>query len=278
MKGIKRVAIIGVGFMGGSLSLALHQKFPKLEIWGYARSKKSFNKLKKLKILNKVERDYRRVVSGADMVVLALPVGLIIDYLVKISPFLKKGAIVFDLGSSKKLIEKTADKFLPKGVDFVGCHPLCGSEKSGAQFSCKGLYQGSLCLITSSAKEKATKTVKSLWEKLGCKVVFISSDHHDKVLSSISHLPHLISFSLTQFTPKEYLKFASGSFKDLTRISNSPASVWADIFSSNKKNILKDLNRFIKSLKQYETALKKGDREKILDFINKVNSKQRHII
>ncbi len=278
MKSVKKVAILGVGFMGGSLALALGDKFPDWKVWGYARSDKSYNKLKQLKVLDCVDRDCQKVVGGADLVVLALPVETIVDYLKKISPFLKKGCIVFDLGSSKKIIESGAHRYLPKGVNFVGCHPLCGSEKSGAQFSRKDLYKNSICLVTSLPKAAATKTVAGLWKKLGSKVIFINPAAHDKVLSAVSHLPHLISFSLTEATPRNCLRFASGSFKDLTRISNSPADVWGQIFISNKKNILKDLDRFIKTLKKYEALLIKGEETKIINLIKKANFKQKHIL
>lgn len=275
MQLVKKIAIIGVGFMGGSLSLALKKKFPSMSIWGYARSKKSYNKLKKLKILDRVERDLRKVVEEADIVVLALPVEAIISYLMRIAPFLKKGAIVFDLGSSKKLIETEATRYLSKDVSFVGCHPLCGSEKSGAEFSCKHLYQGALCLITSSPKNKGVKTVKRLWEKLGSRVLFISPDLHDKILSCVSHVPHFVSFSLTHLVPDNYLKFSPSSFKDLTRISGSPPWVWADIFLSNRNNILKDLKRFTEILRKFECILKEGDKKKIIALIEKANKKQR---
>ena len=245
MSKIKKIGILGVGLMGGSLSLALRNKFPGVSIWGYARSQKSYDKLKRIKVLDRVERDLKNVVENADLVVLALPVEVIINYFRKIAPFLKKGAIVFDLGSSKGVIEKSIAKCLPKGVSFVGCHPLCGSEKSGAEFSKIDLYQEAVCLITSSPQSKATKRVKKIWEKLGSKVIFISPQRHDKFLSYLSHLPHLISFSLTKGFSKDRLKFTLQSFKDLTRISLSPASVWAEIFLSNKKNVLADLNKFI---------------------------------
>ena len=278
MKGIKKIAILGVGLMGGSLSLALRKKFPGVSIWGYARSQKSCNKLKRIRILNRVERDLKKVVEGADLVVLALPVEVIISYFKKIVPFLKKGAIVFDLGSSKRVIEKSITRYLPKEVGFVGCHPLCGSERSGAEFSKRNLYQGAVCLITSSPQSKATKRVKKIWEKLGSKVIFISPQRHDKILSYLSHLPHLISFSLTEGFSKDHLKFSLQSFKNLTRISLSPASVWAEIFLSNKKNVLADLNKFIKTLKKFESLIKKNDKDKIIDLIKKINIKQRHLL
>jgi len=278
MSKIKKIVILGVGLMGGSLSLALRKKFPGVSICGFARSQKSYDKLKKIRVLNRVERDLKNVVENADLVVLALPVEVIISYFKKIAPFLKKGAIVFDLGSSKGVIEKSIAKCLPKGVSFVGCHPLCGSEKSGAEFSKRDLYQGGVCLITSPSQSKATKKIKKIWEELGSKVIFISPQRHDKFLSYLSHLPHIISFSLTKGFPKDHLKFTLQSFKDLTRISISPASVWAEIFLSNKKNVLVDLNRFIKTLKKFESLIKKSDKDKIIDLIKKINTKQRHLL
>ena len=271
----KKIAIVGVGFMGGSLALDLKKNFPQFSIWGFARSERSFKKLKRLRILDKVEKDLAKLIDNADFIVLGLPVYTIIEYFKKISPFLKKGAIVFDLGSSKGLIDKKAKNILPKGVDFIGCHPLCGSEKSGAQHSRKGLYKGSLCIITSSPAKKSVKIIKSLWEKIGSEVIFLSSSGHDKILSSISHFPHVISFSVTDFVPKEHLRIPIASLKDLTRISNSPSSVWADIFLSNKANILKDMNRFKKVLSKFEKALKKNDRKKICSLIEQINKKQK---
>lgn len=270
---IRKVGIIGVGLMGGSLALGLREKLPQVSVWGYARSKEFYDELKKLKILDRVERDLKKVVEGADFVVLALPIYIILDYLKKISPFLKKGTIVFDLGSSKELIEKKAPGILPKYASFVGCHPLCGSEKSGARFSQANLYERALCLITSPSRSLTTQSVQALWEALGSEVVFVSAHLHDKILSAVSHFPHLLSFSLAYFTPYKYLRFSSGSFQDLTRIARSSSGVWAEIFLANRKNLCRDLDKFIKVLKNFERMIKRGDRKKIVSLIEKVNIK-----
>lgn len=277
MKSPKKIAIIGVGFMGGSLALDLKVSFPKTSMWGFARSRTSFNKLKRLRILDDISMDLAQVIRDADFVVLALPVYPIIEYFKKISPFLKKGAIVFDLGSTKELIEKKARKSLPEGVDFVACHPLCGREKSGAQYSVKRLYKGAVCVITSSPRKRSTIIVKKIWERLGSKVIFLSASAHDKILSSVSHLPHVLSFTLTQFISPKQLDFSVSSLRDLTRISDSPPSVWADIFLSNKKNILKDIDKFIIALKQMSKTLRKADKKSIFKLIEKVNKKHRVI-
>jgi len=277
LKSVKKIAIIGVGFMGGSLALAMKRKFANISIWGYARSQKSYNKLKKLKILDKATLNLEKCVLNADIVILALPVEAVIACLEEIAPLLRKNSIVFDLGSTKKLIEKAALSYLPKEVSFVGCHPLCGSEKSGAEFARWDTYKNSICLIASSAKEKAAKIIEQFWKKLGSKVIFMSSGSHDELLSSISHFPHLISFSLIQLTPDNYLKFCSGSFKDLTRISSSPASIWADIFFSNKKNLINDIDGFVKVLSKFKEFLEKGNKRDVFNLIKKANTKHMSI-
>ncbi|MBP7088680.1 MAG: prephenate dehydrogenase [Candidatus Omnitrophica bacterium] len=274
----KKVSILGVGFMGGSLALATKKTFPQTSVWGYARSRRSYYKLKKLDILDKVITDLKSLIKDADLVILALPVAEIINYLRKIAPFLKENSLVIDLGSSKELIVKKAKQYLPKNIDFIGCHPLCGSEKSGANFSKVDLYQGAICLVTSSWRNKGTKKIKSFWEKLGSKVVFIDPKKHDKILSYMSHLPHLVSFAFMESIPDFYLRFSIRSFKDLTRIAASPASVWADIFLSNKKNILTDLERLNKTLVKFRYLLRENKREKIVNLINKINAKRKNIL
>jgi len=274
---IKRIGILGVGFMGGSLALALKETSPTIHICGYARSKKSYNKLRKLKILDSVTSNLKEFARDLDIVVLALPVGEIINFFKKISPFLNQKTIICDLGSSKKLIEEAAKRYLPEKASFVGCHPLCGGEKSGAEFSCSDIYRGSFCIITSSRRKNDVQLIKRIWERIGSRVLFFDPNSHDRILSMISHLPHVISFSLTEYIPHCYLKLSAGSLRDLTRISDSSALVWADIFLSNKINILSDLEKFIKSLKRFALSLKQHKKDEIIKFITTANKKQRKI-
>ena len=263
--------------MGGSLAMAIRRRLPKVKVWGYARNPHSLRRIKKAKAVHKVDTDLENVVHDADVVVIGLPVGMILGYLKKIKPFLKRGALVFDLGSSKGTVVHGAARILPKSVHFVGCHPLCGSEKSGVEFSRSDLYRGTLCLITASNRDKAAWRVKKIWQAVGSKVIFMSPERHDVLLSCISHLPHFISFSLTQLVPRQYLYFVPASLKDLTRISNSPAQLWADIAFANKKNIIKDIQKFIRILSKYGTLLRKGDKKKIAALLARANAKQKYI-
>ncbi|MCM8831353.1 MAG: prephenate dehydrogenase [Candidatus Omnitrophica bacterium] len=272
MQEVKKISIIGVGFMGGSFALGIKKTFPQIRIWGYARNLTSYNKLKKLNILDKVERNLKNLVSDADIVVLATPIYSIIEYFKKIAGFLKKNTIVIDIGSTKELICKYAKIYLPKYINFVGCHPLCGSQKSGANFSDPNLYRNAICIITTPLKNYGVLTVKELWEGLGSKVIFLSPSLHDKIISTFSHLPHIIAFSLINLANKKYLKFAPQSFKDLTRISVSGAHIWKDIFLSNKY-IITDIKKFIKFLQEFELAIKGENEKRITKLINNANKK-----
>ncbi|MFH1772204.1 MAG: prephenate dehydrogenase [Candidatus Omnitrophota bacterium] len=278
IKSIKKITIIGVGFMGGSLALDLRKKMPTVLLCGFARSHKSLRKLKRLKLLHKVERDIQKAVSRADLILLALPVKAIVEQLKKIGSFLKKGAVVVDLGSTKVLIGKTANKYLPKHVKFVACHPLCGSEKSGAEFGRQGLYSNSICVITSNKNKPEVKAVKKFWEFLGAKVVFLSPRRHDQILSLVSHLPHAVSFALTNCLKKDFIKLSSGSLRDLTRISGSPAAVWTDIFLSNSVNLARDVDKFTGSLQKLKGMIKRNDILGLTHLIEQANSKQKFIV
>ncbi len=268
---LEKISIIGVGLMGGSLALAIKKVYPNVSVWGYARSEKSYRKLNKLKLVDEVSVDLNDLLKGSNMIILATPVLTIIDYFKRIAPFLEKESIVIDLGSTKFTIEKMAKKYLPKYVNFVGCHPLCGSNRCGPQNAYGEIYKGSVCIITSL--NKATPFVKRFWEKLGCKVYFMSPSLHDKVLSYVSHLPHVVSYALSCAVPKKYFVFSSGSFRDVTRISASSPQIWHDVFLSNNRNVIKQIDRYIKVLESFRKAIKNSDTKGILKLIRMANKK-----
>lgn len=278
MKQFKKIAIIGVGLMGGSLALTLKQKAIGDEIWGFARNEKTYKKLIQLKVVDKVEKDLQLVVDDADVVIIGAPVYAIIEYCKKISSFLKPGALIIDIGSTKEYIQKQAKKYLPKSIYFVGCHPLCGGEKSGAEFSKGDIYNNAICFITALAKTPEAKLAGKFWQAIGCRNIFISAANHDKMLAYISHVPHLIAFSLAACISDKNIDFSGPSLKDMIRVAGSPANIWADIFLSNKNNIINASSKFIETLKKLQTAISCGDRQLIIKLIENANKKQQRII
>lgn len=275
LKEIKKVGIIGVGFMGGSLALALKKEFKNIEIIGFARSSESFKRLKKFKALDRVEKNEQVIASESDILILAAPVGVIADNLKKLGSFLKKGAVVFDLGSTKEKLEKTARKFIPGHASFVGCHPFCGSEQNGVEQAKASLYRDSFCFITSS--NKASLLVEKIWKRLGSRVVRISPEEHDKLACAVSHLPHLIAFSLVNFTTDKHLAFSSSGFKDLTRIASSSGNLWADIFLANKEKMLEAIDRYVQVLIGVKQEIEKENKKKLKALIRKANQKRNAI-
>ncbi|MCD6583578.1 MAG: prephenate dehydrogenase/arogenate dehydrogenase family protein [Candidatus Omnitrophica bacterium] len=268
----KKIGIIGVGLMGGSFSLAFKEKFPQVEIIGFARNINSLRKLKRLRIVDKATQDLKEVVKGSGLIVLALPIYLIIDYLKKIKPFITKNTIVIDLGSTKTDIHRAVKK-LSLENNFVGCHPLCGSEKSGAMYANRNLYKNSLCIITSNPKKSKVKKIKKLWESLEAKVYFLSPSYHDRVVSYLSHLPHIVSFSLAEVVPLSYCQFFPRSFLDMIRIATSSSHVWRDIFISNRKNIIESLDSFFRLLEEFKKAVANRDIKKVEKLIVRANKK-----
>ncbi len=274
-KKIKKVGVIGVGFMGGSLALALKKNFNNFEIIGHARSSRSFKRLKKAGVVDKIERSEKEIAAQADLLILATPVSAIVNLLKKLGPCLKEGAVVIDLGSTKEKIEKTAKMSFSKGAFFVGCHPLCGSEKKGVEAAKKGLYERSLCFITSN--NKAAPLVEKIWKKIGAKVIKVNPKTHDKITCFISHLPHLISFSLINAVPDRYLEFSSSGFRDFTRIASSPDNLWADIFLTNKNEILDNIDKYNKLTEKFKELIEKEDKQGLQNLIKKANKKRNKI-
>lgn len=276
LKKIKKVGIIGVGLMGGSLALALKKSFKNFEIIGHARSNKTLRRLRKAKVLDRIERSDKKIAKEADILILATPVGIITNLLKKLAPYLKKGAIVFDLGSTKEEVEKVAKSNLSKGVSFVGCHPFCGSEQAGVEKAKKDLYLGSLCFITST--NDASYLVEKIWKKIGSRVIRVNPCVHDNITSLISHLPHLICFSLVGAIPDKYLKFSSSGFADLTRIASSSGDLWADIFLSNKNQLLKHIDRYNEINNKFKDAIIKEDKKELKKLIKKANKKRAKVL
>ncbi len=256
MKVFNKVAIIGVGLIGGSIGLAIkNKKLAKLVV-GVARKEKTLKDALRLKAADKVTRNIQKAVKDADLVILCQPVEAIISSLPKISRFLKAGAIITDVGSSKEKIVESAERFLSREVFFVGSHPLAGSEKKGINFASAQIFKHSICVLTPTPRTnyEALKVIRELWQKIGAKTFTLKPSLHDSIVAFVSHLPHVLAFSLINSIPSAYLKFSSSGLKDTTRIASSDAEIWKDICLSNSAQILKSIN-------QFEAALKKLKRQ-----------------
>lgn len=272
----RKVTVIGIGLLGGSLAIALKKNHLAREVVGVSRRQAALNFAVKNKIIDHGTNNIVKSVENADLVVLATPIQTILSLLATLGPHLKRGCIVTDVGSTKTSIVNAAEKHLPSHVLFVGGHPLAGSEKKGVEFSDAALFNQSFCLLTPTDKTNrgALEKVNEVWTRLGSTVKNLSPDEHDLILAYTSHIPHLLAYGLIDAIPNNYLMYGATGLKDTTRIASSSPEVWNDICLQNAKNILKSLDEFVKVLALYRKAIVTGDEAALTEFFKKAKEKR----
>ncbi len=270
----KRVTIIGLGLIGGSLALAIKEKKLAKEVVGVSRRKSTINQAIKNKIVNFATLDLEEGVKDSDFVIIAAPVFKIVEIAKRVAPFLKNGAILTDAGSTKRYIVEKIEKAGLKGAYFIGSHPIAGSERSGIKFADKGLFKGAYCILTETknTNPKALLKIKRFWEELGMKVMVMPVETHDILLSKISHLPHAVAVSLVNSIGRKGIDIAAGGFKDTTRITSGEPELWRDIFFTNRENLIRDINILKKELSKIEAALKSNNSRNLLGLLNRAKS------
>ncbi len=268
----KKLTIIGLGLMGGSLGAALKKNDWCETIVGYSRNPDSLKQALELGCIDQVESDLIAAVKDADIIVLCVPVLAIETILKTIQPVLKPSTIITDVASVKSYVVKIAEQIFGRVPEnFVPAHPIAGSEKSGVQATQANLYQHHKVILTPLAhtNPNAIEQVTSMWQAVGAQVTQMDVAHHDEVLAATSHLPHLIAFSLVDTLAgepdrQEIFDYAAGGFRDFTRIAASDPIMWRDIFLTNKVATLQVLDHFLKDLNQLREAIKQGKGEELL--------------
>jgi len=272
MRLFRKVAIVGTGLIGGSLALAIKKNKMAESVVGVSRHQKSLALAGKMGAIGQGSRNLD-IIRGADLVILATPVNTIIKLAPKISRFINKECIVTDVGSTKEQVSKILGKLFPR---YVGSHPLAGSEKRSILNARSGIFKDSLCIITptKNTDKAALNKINLLWRKAGAKVLVMSPQRHDRILSLTSHLPHILAFSLIGTVPREFLRFSSGGLKDTTRIAASDSEIWSDIFLSNAKNISSGIDAFLAGVSRIQSAIRKNDARSLSRILRKAK-KQR---
>jgi len=276
----RRVAIVGVGFMGASLGLAIKKKGLAREVIGIGHHEDSLKIAKDLGAIDQATTDFNKGIIGADLIVLATPVNTVLDIIETLGKDNRRGTIVItDLGSTKTQIVERAEKVLHHSLLFVGSHPLVGSEKKGPASANAQLYEGGACVMTPTDKTNrlAKEKMKQFWTQLGSSVKFMTPQEHDQILGYISHLPHLIAFALMKAMPDEYLDHATQGLKDTTRIAASDPQIWRDITLSNHKPILKSLDDAVKVLASMRKAIVARDGEVLTEIFKQAKGKRERL-
>jgi cyclohexadieny/prephenate dehydrogenase len=283
-----RLALIGCGLIGSSIArAALAHGGIAGEIVANARSAPSLARIAELQIAHRVEADPVRAVAGADCVILCSPVGTYADLAASIAPHLMAGAILSDVGSTKQSVIRDVGPLVPEGVHFVPAHPLAGTEHSGPDAGFATLFEGRWCLLTPppGTDPEAVARVRKHWELMGSMISVMEPAHHDRVLAIVSHLPHLIAFTicgtaddLADETRQQVLQFAASGFRDFTRIAASDPEMWRDVFLNNREALLEMLARFTEDAQAMAKAVRWGDAAYIEDRIGRGRKIRRSLI
>ena len=248
----QKVIIIGVGLIGGSMGMALCSRGLAETVVGVDIDPANLKLAVELEAIHEGSTDPCRASADADLVVIAIPVGLTIEMIIRIAPFIRAGCIVTDVGSTKSAIVEEAEKLMPPGAVFVGGHPMAGSEIAGVRGADRYLFENAVYLLTPTKKTEGTTLfrIEELVDALGARVIKIPPGEHDLMVAAVSHLPHLIATALVNTAgelEKDHrgmLMLAAGGFRDTTRIASGQPLMWKDVCLTNQKSILEVLDRF----------------------------------
>jgi prephenate dehydrogenase len=282
MANFNRVAIVGVGLIGGSIGLALRKRRLVGEVIGIGRSESGLAKAKKLGAIDQFTTELAAGVADADVVIVCTPVDTIAEFVRQVSAACPATALITDAGSTKEAIVSAIERQQSGrtgGPHFVGSHPLAGDHRTGVDFARADLLDGRKVIVTptGASNSSAVERIAEFWRNVGAEVVEMSPAEHDAGLAATSHLPHVVAFALAAATPQHLLPLAASGWRDTTRIAGGDPNLWRPIFTSNREQILAALERFEQSIGELRDALSAGDDRRLLEILEqagKIKSKR----
>lgn len=258
---VKKITIIGLGLMGGSLAKAVRAKGLAKKIWALAKNDESRQRFERLQLADSVTTDLEEAVRDADIIVLCTAPTLIMEYVRRLRILAESDALITDIGSTKEKIMTCAQKIFSRKNNFVGAHPMAGSEKTGAEYAAADLYEQSVCILSPLKRNVFFTRAERFWQAVGCTTITMSPREHDLTVAYVSHLPHVIAFSFLAMVPEKMRRCGAGAYKSLERLALSDPALWADIFSSNKKQLSKVVRDFHKRFSAVAAAIDKKPKE-----------------
>jgi len=259
---LKRICIVGAGLLGGSIGLALRAAgFVGTRV-GLGRRAISLEKALACEAVDEVTLEPAEGVRGADLVVLCTPIGHFEGLLDAMRAHLEPGALVTDIASTKVQVVRLCERKLPRTVQFVGSHPMAGSEKTGVEFARADLFELALCIVTPTPRtaESAVVRVRRFWETLGAYTMTLSPGKHDRLLARVSHLPHALATALvTMSLTEDAIDLAGPGFADVTRLASGDPAMWVDILRTNRRGVLSAIDRLTAELQRLRRRLERDD-------------------
>ena len=277
----RKITIIGVGLLGGSIGLAVRRRKLARQTAGFVRRRASLKDCERAGAVDFATTDLLAAVWDADLVILCAPLGQMHPLAARMLPALKPGAIVTDVGSVKAGVVRELETLIARSrAHFVGSHPLAGAEKTGVNAARADLFVNTVCVMTPTKKtnQAVLKKVEQFWKAMGSRVLRLTPEIHDSLVSRSSHLPHIVAAALASHVlnpaqPKHQAALCANGFRDTTRIASGSPEMWRDIALANRKNLAKSLDAFIADLQKFQRLVKKGDAKTMAEFFE--TAKQR---
>lgn len=269
---LSKVAIVGVGLIGGSLGMAIRASGCPARRVGIGRRRSTLDMALAYDAVDEVTLDMAEGVCGADLVVVCTPIGVMRPMFEAMAGHLSAGCLVTDVASTKAEVVRMAERILPEGVRFVGSHPIAGSEKTSVEFARADLFQKAVCIVTPTRRSDpaAVRDLLALWAGVGGHPYTLSPSRHDQILARVSHLPHAVAAALVLLADAgKVTRYAGTGFGDTTRIASGDPALWRDIFGSNRAAVLKAIDALDRELKRFRKIVKTGDDKALLSWLAK---------
>lgn len=278
----RKITIVGVGLLGGSLGLAVKKRRLGGEVAGYVRRAASIAECKAAGAVDSCTQDLQQAVAGADLIVLCTPLAQMLPLLKEMRTAIKRGAIITDVGSVKANVVKELESLVAKtGAHFVGSHPMAGAEKTGVAAARMDLFENAACVVTPTHKSNraALKKLENFWKAVGARVIKLSPDLHDELVSRSSHLPHVAAATLANLIldpkhPKSQPLLCANGFRDTTRIASGSPEMWRDIALANRKNLGQSVATLIRDLQKFQAVLSKADSKATQKFFEQAKRRR----
>lgn len=283
---IKRLAIIGVGLIGGSLALALKSRGCVEHVVGYSRNEENLKKGIDLNIIDSYSTSLEETVKGCDVILLAVPLGAMSSMLAQIKPYLEPNTIVTDVGSAKSSVVSAAKQYLVENyANFVAAHPIAGTENSGVESGFSELFQNRKVIVTpdDNTSKEAIEVVKNMWEDCGALVETMTVKHHDEIFAATSHLPHMLAYSLVNCLADmedkvEIFNYAAGGFRDISRIASSDPTMWRDICLHNKDALSSMLKQYSEELSELSKKINTSQSDELYEYFSRAKKRRDDLI
>jgi len=280
VKDLRQITVIGLGLLGGSITLAVQRCFSGVKAVGYTHRPSTRRRARQLAVATEVSDDLSGSIAKADIVVVATPIFTFEKIFGVIEASARRGCIVTDVGSTKVLPHRWAREQFGRGVHYVGSHPIAGSEQRGVEYARDDLLAGAKCIITAtkSTNADAKARLSEFWSELGCSVDMMTPDEHDRIFSNLSHLPHMTAAALINACDTEQMKLAGQGFMDTSRVASGPANIWSDIVLANSGNVAVSIDRLVRELLKLRKAIKAEDQKQVMALLESARNKRNELI